>query len=238
MQGYQTKDVRIRIAGEPDLVVRALLDNQQFSDPHGIAEELGISSAQWSLFGQLWPSELILADRLARRPVVKGERILEIGCGLAIASLVAHRRGADVSASDIHPLAGPFLRENLRLNGLGPMPYCHGPWTESTSRTGLAELGCDQHAYHLIVGSDVLYERDLGGQLASFIARHAAPGAELWIVDPDRTNRSPFHKRMEALGYARTEERCDAAATEDRPAYKGRLLIYKQVEAPLPAAGS
>lgn len=230
MLGYHTKRQRVPIEGVDDLVVRSLLDKQQFFDPDGAAAALGISSASWSLFGQIWPSGLELADRLARRPVRSGERILEIGCGLALASMVGHRRGADVTASDIHPLAGPFLRRNLRLNGLEPMSYCHGPWAEPPYGTVPLEPRCAAMAYDLLIGSDLLYEPDPTGQLASFVARHAAPGAELWIVDPDRGNRTAFHARMRALGYSRTEERCGAAASATRVAFKGRLIVYRQVE--------
>jgi len=48
--------------------------------------------------------------------------MLEVGCGLALASLVCHRRGIDVTASDCHPLASRFLLDNLRLNGLPSLP--------------------------------------------------------------------------------------------------------------------
>src|ERR1700741_5450555 len=117
MPGYLVKQERITIAGVDDLVIRSLLDHQQFSDPNEAALRAGISSATWPLFGLLWPSGAQLAARVALRPVTANERILEIGCGLALASLVAHRRGADVTASDNHPLAASFLPENLRLNG-------------------------------------------------------------------------------------------------------------------------
>lgn len=39
-----------------------LSDLQQYADPDGEAERAGISSAQWPLFGQLWPSGLRLAE--------------------------------------------------------------------------------------------------------------------------------------------------------------------------------
>ena len=133
MPGYQTKQERIAVAGVDDLVIRSLLDRQQFSDPRGEAERQGISAAAWPLFGLLWPSGALLAARLAARPVTAGERILELGCGLGLASLVGHRRGADVTASDCHPLAGPFLGENLRLNALAPMKYRYGHWSASAS---------------------------------------------------------------------------------------------------------
>ena len=48
----------------------------------------------------------------------------------------------------------------------------------------------------------------------------------MWIVDPDRGNRSAFNRGMAALGFARHEERLDTAASATAAAYKGRLLVY------------
>jgi predicted nicotinamide N-methyase len=226
MPGYETKDERIAIDGVDDLLVRSLLDRQQFSDRDGVAEKMGISSAGWSLFGLIWPSELRLAARLGQRPVRPGERILEVGCGLAVASLVGHRAGADVTASDRHPLTALFLRDNLRLNDLKPMPYLHGDWAVEMPERYPAEPGVDGDRYDLIVGSDLLYERDVEGALARFVNRHAKPECEVWIVDPDRGNRPAFNRRMASEGFVLGEERLDAAATASTPAYKGRLLVY------------
>jgi len=229
MPGYRTKQERISIAGVDDLVIRSLLDRQQFADPDGAAERLGISSAAWPLFGLLWPSGALLAARLGARPVTAGEKILEIGCGLALASLVGHRRGADVTASDRHPLTALFLAENLRLNGLRPMKYLHGDWDARGDDDAAAARQGD---FDLIVGSDLLYERDASGALASFVSRHAKASCEVWIVDPDRSNRPAFNHRMAADGFARSEERLDVAATASEAAYKGRLLVYRRKLAP------
>jgi predicted nicotinamide N-methyase len=231
MPGYQTKQEQISVAGVAELTIRSLLDRQQFADPLGAADRLGISAASWPLFGLLWPSGAQLAARLALRPVTAGERILEIGCGLGLASLVGHRRGADVTASDCHPLAGGFLQENLRLNALAPMKYRHGHWSATAPQRQCA-LDDGLHALHgrfdLIIGSDLLYERDEAGALAAFIGRHAAPGAQVWIVDPDRGNRAAFNRQMAAQGFALREERMDQAAAIGIEAYKGRLLTYRR----------
>ncbi|MES2957428.1 MAG: methyltransferase domain-containing protein [Pseudomonadota bacterium] len=231
MPGYQTKQERIAVAGVEALVIRSLLDRQQFHDPLGDAARQGISSATWPLFGLVWPSGALLAARLALRPVRAGERILEIGCGLGLASLVAHRRGADVTASDNHPLAQAFMLENLRLNALAPMKYRHGAWSDAApqlrGRTATGTARIVRGRFDLLIGSDLLYERDEAGLLAGFIARHAKPGAEVWIVDPDRGNRSSFHRRMAANGFALREERLDRAASPGLASYKGRLLIYR-----------
>jgi predicted nicotinamide N-methyase len=231
MPGYLVKHEHIAVDGAADLTIRSLLDRQQFSDPLDAALRLGISSAAWPLFGLLWPSGRRLAAHMAVRPVRAGERILEIGCGLGLASLVSHRRGADVTASDCHPLAAGFLAENLRLNGLPQMAYRHGHWTASGDAP-VAWAPGDPPAVHgrfdLIIGSDLLYERDESASLARFIARHAEPAAQVLIVDPDRGNRAAFSRQMGALGYGVTQLRLDRPESDGVPAYKGRLLSYRQ----------
>ena len=240
MSAYQTKQDSIAIAGAAHLNVRSLLDRNQFDDPLGDAEHVGISSATWPIFGMLWPSGMQLAARMAARSLHTSERILEIGCGLALPSLVAHRRGCNVTASDCHPMAAAFLQENWRLNNLPPLPYQFGQWggaTKSVADHAHPVAATAQRAFmlpavtgqfDLIIGSDVLYERDSSGQLAAFVAQHAAPGAQVWIVDPDRSNRPAFNQRMAALGFTLDEERLDAPASVGAAAYKGRLLIYSQ----------
>jgi predicted nicotinamide N-methyase len=229
MPGYDIKQESVAIHGVDDLVIRSLLDRQQFADPRGDAERLGISSSLWPLFGLLWPSGHHLAARLGARRVVAGDRILEIGCGLGLASLVGHRAGADVTASDCHPLAGRFLAHNLVLNDLGPMKYRHGQWPGLV----LPRDAIDERApaivhgeFDLIIGSDVLYERDERGTLADFIAGLAAPKAEVWIVDPDRGNRGAFHKHMARRGFRRDEIALSHDARDGLAAYKGRMLTY------------
>ena len=242
MPGYQTKQERVTFTGAADLHIRSLLDRDQFSDPQGLAEALGISSAQWPLFGLLWPSGQHLAQAVAARPVRAGERILELGCGLALASLVAHRRGSDVTASDCHPLAGAFLAENLRLNQLPSLPYCHGQWGPNEAADAQAEAAAGQPAvagrapmvqgrFDLIIGSDVLYERDQHGELPGFIERHATPSSEVLIVDPNRGNRSAFTRRMTDLGYTLTDTQLHTEARsgpQAQAAYRGRLLHYRR----------
>jgi hypothetical protein len=152
--GYLTKQESIAVLGVDDLLIRSLLDKNQFHDPLDEALNLGISSATWPLFGLLWPS----GQRIAQRPVTS-ERILEIGCGLGLSSLVAHRRGANVTASDCHPLTHAFLDENTRLNGLPPMAYRHGLWGSAALREdGLPVLTSAQDdgvsgLFDLIVGA-------------------------------------------------------------------------------------
>lgn len=220
MSGFQTKFESVAIAGVANLTIRSLLDHMQYADAAGEAERLGISGAQWPLFGLLWPSALHLAARVGQRAVGAG-RILELGCGLALPSLVAHRCGADVTASDLHPEVLPFLTENLRLNGLPPMKYLQGDW-----RPGKAGAVQD---YALVMASDVLYEQDPNGRLAEYIATRTAALGEVWIVDPDRGHRAAFSRHMRELGMGVSESVLGVPATQRR-SYRGRMLSYRWID--------
>ena len=216
MPGYQTKTETIAVGGI-DTIVRSLLDRQQFADPLGAALRLGISSAAWPLFGLVWPSALVLAAHLQHVPL--GQRqVLEMGCGLALASLVVHRRHGLVTASDRHPLTEAFLLENLRLNNLAPLRYRSGDWSTSNPALG---------RYDLIVGSDLLYDRGHPEQLAAFIDLHAQAAVEVVIVDPDRGNRVAFNRGMDDLGFVRSERKVSGLPGSGLP-YKGRLLSYRR----------
>ena len=229
MPGYQIKQENVPITGVADLFIRSLLDRQQFSDPLGAALRQGISSATWPLFGLLWPSGAQLAARMALRPVLAGERILELGCGLALPSLVGHRRGADITASDCHPLTRGFLQANLVLNQLLPMKYRHGHWSQPGSlkqEDGAPAIDMVRGRFDLIIGSDLLYERDHAALLAGFIAHHANPAAQVLIADPGRGYVSPFSALMLAQGYVRTAQPMPMAASVGMPASRGQLFSF------------
>ena len=218
MPGYEVRFQSVPVLGGADLQVRSLRDAQQYADPQGIAEAAGVSSATWSLFGQVWPSAQKLAD-LMQSWDLNGLRILEIGCGLALASMVVQRRAGDITASDCHPLTESFLQANAALNHLPLLKYCTGNW--GRDNPGLGE-------FDLIIGSDVLYERDHPAQLAGFIALHAAPSAEVLIIDPNRSNRNAFHRAMAELGFSLSETFL-SAPLDDGSAYAGRLLHYRRI---------
>lgn len=213
LTGYDVETVTLRIGGE-DLHLRVLRDRQQYHDPEGRAERAGISSATWPIFGMIWPVGIALAEEMTRFPV-EGLRILEVGCGMAMSSLVLQRRGANVTASDHHPLAEEFLRHNAILNRLPPIRYVDAPWGADDS--GIGE-------FDLIIGSDVLYEPDHASLLATFIQKHAAATAQVLIADPGRGYRGQFTKRMAAQGYSRTELPCRAGGDEIEA--KGRILNF------------
>lgn len=216
MPGYLTRQLTLRVGGL-EYRLRVLTDLQQFADPDGHGARAGISSAQWSLFGQSWPAGRLLAQAMHRFEIAD-KRILELGCGIGLASLVLQRRGAEVVASDIHPLTEPFLAYNAALNGLDALHYRQLSWNEP-----LPALG----RFDAIIASDVLYERGQAQRLCETIARHAYPAAEVLIADPGRGNSARFTRLLAAQGFVLRTAACPID-DDDPPPYRGKVLHYRR----------
>jgi predicted nicotinamide N-methyase len=200
-----------------DIHVRTLRDKQQYLDIDNVADNLGISSAQWSLFGIIWPSSEILAHFMYDFEI-KGKRILELGCGIALTSLMLNQRKADITATDYHPEVEAFLLKNVILNDAVSIPFV---------RTGWADIISDLGKFDLIVGSDLLYEQEHADLLSGFIDQHAKQKCEVIIVDPGRGRHANFSKKMVKLGYSHKQfkpEQADYLAQE----FKGQILRYNR----------
>ena len=215
MPGYEVEIVNHHIGGS-DFRIRALLNRQQFSDPDGSAERAGVAPASWPLFGVVWPAGLALAEEMSHFPIA-GKSILELGCGIALTSLVLARRGADITACDYHPLAEAFLQHNVALNQLPALPFRTAPWLGPNPLLG---------RYDLILGSDLLYERDHATLLAGFIALHTHPASQVLIADPGRGYVSTFSALMANLGYVRSAKAMAMANSIGMPDSRGQLFSF------------
>lgn len=183
---YQTIEI-----GSHDIHVVTLRDRNEFEDDDGEAARVGVSEGQWALFGLVWDASRVLAERMAERDV-DGLRVLEVGSGIGLASLVLNRRGADITATDRHPRAAGFMERNAALNDDTPIPF---------ERTGWADLDDDLGQFDLIIGSDLLYEPASVQLLSEFIARHANATCRVVLVDPGRGYMGKLGRALEAFGF-------------------------------------
>lgn len=215
-------DVRVRHTtfefGDMDIHVRILRDMLQFKDNGGVAEKMGISSAAWPMFGVIWPSGEVLAHLMLDYQV-KGKRVLEIGCGIALASLVLNRRSADITATDHHPEAESFLVYNTGLNGGKTIPFVRTGWDQSDDN----KLG----TFDLIIGSDLLYEDEHVDLLATFINQHGRPHCDVVIVDPGRGFHAKFSKKMVSTEYSLSQAKPESTDYLDKN-FKGWILTYSR----------
>lgn len=207
---YQTVEFGIM-----DIHLCTLRDKQEFQDPEGVAEKLGICSASWPMFGVIWPSSLVLAHFLVDYDT-ESKRILEVGCGMALSSLLLNKQYADITATDYHPEANKFLQRNTNLNNDRDITFERVNWNDEEDTLGL---------FDLIIGSDLLYEDAHIQLLSSFIEAHSKPACEVLIVDPGRGRMNKLSSQMEAFGFSSTQLKPVHTDFLDQK-FKGRILKF------------
>jgi predicted nicotinamide N-methyase len=201
---------------EVSYIIDSLKDNNQYDADDGAAA-LGINAATWPLFGQVWPTSVAMAMNIYKLELA-GKRVLEIGCGIGLCSIVLHQMGIDITASDYHPRVREFLERNVLGNGLPPIKYQTGNWDEENP-----ELG----KFDVMIGSDILYQPDHARLVSRFIDRHSSDDVQVVIGDPGRANRAKFTSRMIGLGYRHRFEKLDQLL-QDGNCFKGRISHYRR----------
>ena len=207
---------QIYLIGEVSYIIDSLRDNNQY-DADDDAASFGINAATWPLFGQVWPTSVVMAMNIYKLELA-GKRVLEIGCGIGLCSIVLHRMGIDITASDYHPRVREFLERNVLGNGLPPIKYQTGNWDEENP-----ELG----TFDVMIGSDILYQPDHACLVSRFIDRHSSDDVEVVVGDPGRANRSKFTSRMIDLGYLHRFEKLDQQL-QDGNRFRGRISHYRR----------
>jgi predicted nicotinamide N-methyase len=143
----------------------------------------------WSV---LWRSGIALAGELDREQL-RGKRLVELGCGLAVPSIAAARAGAHVLATDADPEAVELVARNAGLNGL-EVEHAVADWTSDAAAEELAARG----PFDLVLAADVLYERPTVARMLSLLPR-LAPAA--WLADPSRPTAMVFLEQARERGW-------------------------------------
>jgi predicted nicotinamide N-methyase len=157
-----------------------------------------------------WPSGAVLAGTLADDPPVQGSRVLELGCGLALPSIVAARAGADVLATDGSEDAVAFAAHSLALNEL-EAEVAQVDW--SSQGDALAARG----PWDLVLAADVLYLKGNVELALDLVPRLVAPGGEVRIADPRRAGTRDFLAAARARFSVSTRQDGEVAVHRLRP---------------------
>src|SRR5262249_55618877 len=134
--------------------------------------------------------------------------VLEIGCGLGLAGLVAMARGLRVQFSDYDRTPLEFVARSAAENG-------HG---EGWYGTRLLDWrNPPDERFPVILGADVTYEARLVPLVAKVLAAMLAPGGLGLIASPYRVADEGFPAAVESLGLACRAEPTTAATEDGRP---------------------
>ena len=116
-------------------------------------------------WAELWPSAIALGRVVAARELA-GLRVLELGCGLGLPSVVAALRGAEVLATDWSDEALAVAALNAERNG-ARIETARLAWADAVPAGG---------PWDLIIGADLLYERRNVDQLLALLPRLGTRG--------------------------------------------------------------
>jgi predicted nicotinamide N-methyase len=126
-------------------VAEVELDLLRPDSPESLLDEDAFARDEFlPYWAELWPAARALAEAL---PDLRGLRVVELGCGLGVPSLVAAARGARVTATDWAADAIALLRDNAARNGVtlaAAVRDWRAPWPER---------------FDVALAADVLYER-------------------------------------------------------------------------------
>src|SRR4051794_4176870 len=136
-------------------------------------------------WARLWPSGLALANALAGRDDLEGRRVLELGSGLGLPSVVAAQAGAQVLATDGVSDAVVFTAHNLAVNDVeGDVALVDWRAADALVARG---------PWELVIASDVFYLRHNVDALLRLLPRLTNDGAgEVLITDPSRAGGREF----------------------------------------------
>jgi predicted nicotinamide N-methyase len=144
---------------------------------------------------ELWPSGLALARALHGR-ALRGARVVELGCGLALPSIAAAIAGGRVLATDWSAEAVALAMENARRNGVeidADVVSWYAP-------DELVERG----PWDLVLAADVLYEARNVPVLEELLPRLTGDHGEVWLADPGRPAGEDFLVRAHEHWLVRT----------------------------------
>jgi predicted nicotinamide N-methyase len=171
---------RVAVAGRELAIVRPRSADELIDEEAFEREEF---LPYWA---ELWPSAVELAGAVAARPL-EGARVVELGCGLALPSIVAALSGAAALATDWSEDALRFALANAERNG-AHLETARAAWDDPEGLVARAP-------FDLVLAADVLYERRNADLLLPLLPRL---GREVLLADPGRPAERGFLERAAA----------------------------------------
>jgi len=211
---YQTKTETLHIGplqipftriADPDVVLDQVAAEEDRREKKS-GQRLDGEELHLPYWAELWESGLGIGKQLINSPqLVRDKDVLDLGCGMGLAGTVAAALGANVLFADLEPDSLLFAT----LNSL--------PWREKirTRRLNWQKDHLDER-FDLILGADILYEKQQWNFLEPFWHQHIKNHGSVLLGEPGRQTGDLFLEWMRSKSW-RIEKSEQSVPTRPRP---------------------
>lgn len=188
---YDVETAPMKI-GEKVLSVLQFKDFEQYLVDLVEKQSLGILDLPY--WGKIWESSFLLAYFLGKQKTNPSARMLEIGAGIGVVGVYAALCGHRVTITDINEDALMFAEANVLLNNAVLADVRKLDWKDANALD----------RYDVIVGSEVVYDRESYPLLVRFLRKSLAPGGYIFLAKNTELNAPAFF--MELTKYFELKE--------------------------------
>jgi predicted nicotinamide N-methyase len=180
-------------------------------------------------WAEIWPSGVALAAAITQGPnALRGQRVLELGCGLGVTAIAALRAGADLLVTDYSPQALALCALNA-LDNAGFQPKTmHLNWRDP----GADLLAAGGDGFPIVLAADVLYEERDVAPLLRLTERIIRPGGELWLAEPRRDAASRFLECTGKRGWSGVQQQWAGPWPDDEDDRRGVKVNIHRLRRP------
>ena len=169
-QSYETEAAEVVINGKKfSILLPRYLD--RFIDPTDVLHD-------FPLWAKIWKASWVLSGYLAELPPDVNRRLLEIGAGVGLVSIVAATFGHQITMTEYNSDALNFARANACLNNCPDLPIKKLDWNHPRLK--------DQ--FDLIVAAEVIYDEASFPPLIRLFKSNLKPGGEIILASEIRAS--------------------------------------------------
>jgi len=167
-QEYETEAAEVTINGKKfSILLPKYLD--RFVNPNDVLHD-------FPLWAKIWKASWVLSGYLADLTPDVNKRLLEIGGGVGLVSIVAATFGHQITMTEYNPDALNFARANACLNSCPDLPIKKLDWNHFRLK--------DQ--YDMIVAAEVTYKEEHFFPLIRLFNSNLKPGGEIILASEIR----------------------------------------------------
>jgi predicted nicotinamide N-methyase len=160
---------------------------------------------KFPLWAKIWPASWVLADYLAEMPAAASKKILEIGGGIGLVSIVAAACGHNITLTESNSDALQFARANALVNGCPQLPIRELDW----NRPQLKDC------VDFIVASEVAYKKEDLQPLLNLFERCLRPEGEVLLAGEMRRVSKDFYQQLETVFNVRAQKKVLRSSGEE-----------------------